>query len=821
MKNRFLKYFLKGLVVLLSLLVVLYTFVFIYVSANKKKIIRQVTEEIGKKLNGNVSIEDVELSFFSHFPSVSVELHNVKITDSLYATHHHAFFNGEKVYVNVAVFNMIRKHSFISGFSVEKGAFYLFTDTSGYTNKYLFHPRSDDSANAGGGKGRNQLKKIELKNVRLVDDDRKKNKLHDLLVKNLDIGMEDRVEAGFLFMAEADIRVNSLAFNLQRGSFLKGKRITGDFAMKYDKTRKQLQFDSVDVKVDGQRFNVTARFDMAGDDRQFSMRIHSRGIGYAFAKGLLTEKISTALSIADVDKPLDVSAGISGPLKGGDPFITIDFSAANTHLVTPFVDFDEASFKGFYTNEVVAGLPRKDPNSKILIREFSAKWQGLPVTSSHIEIMNLLVPQLSCDLHSKFTLPAFNDIIGSNAIQLGSGEGSADISYKGPIQKNSNSNSFVNGSIYFKNGTVLYRPRDVELRNVNGRVVFKSSDVFVENLQCEVLGNKVVMDGRALNLLTLVDAEPNKVNLDWNIYSPSLNLDAFTFLLKARKKAVTAERPKTKLVKMASSIDRVLDEGSLQVNLKTPRLVYKKFIAGNVLANVSLLQDRYIINKVSMQHAGGQMDLSGSIISESAGRHMAKVKVALQNVDVSRTLEAFNNFGQDGITSAVIAGKLSADADASLAIDDEGKAYPGSLEGMVDFSLKEGALINYEPVKKLQMFLFKNRDFDHIRFAELKDRFEIKNQEVKINRMQIQSSVMTMFVEGIFSNKGTTDISIQVPLSNIHNRESEFNPDNVNTGKKAGSSIFLRGRPGPDGNIKFKLDLFNKFKRDKEKETGM
>src|SRR6185295_17216681 len=100
----------------------------------------------------------------------------------------------------------------------------------------------------------------------------------------------------------------------------------------------------------------------------------------------------------------------------------------------------------------------------------------------------------------------------------------------------------------------------------------------------------------------------------------------------------------------------------------------------------------------------------------------------------------------------------------------------------------------------MQNILFKNRDFDNIRFAELKDRLEIKNQEVKINRMEIQSSVMSMFVEGIFSNKGSTDISIQVPLSNIHKRDADFNPHNIGTEKRGGSSLYFRGRPGPDGN---------------------
>ena len=82
--------------------------------------------------------------------------------------------------------------------------------------------------------------------------------------------------------------------------------------------------------------------------------------------------------------------------------------------------------------------------------------------------------------------------------------------------------------------------------------------------------------------------------------------------------------------------------------------------------------------------------------------------------------------------------------------------------------------------------------------------------------MEIQSTVMSLFVEGIYSKKGTTDLSIQVPLSNLKKRDDDYNPENIGVNKKTGGGIFLRGKPGEDGNIKFKLDLFKRY--DKEKK---
>jgi uncharacterized protein involved in outer membrane biogenesis len=219
-----------------------------------------------------------------------------------------------------------------------------------------------------------------------------------------------------------------------------------------------------------------------------------------------------------------------------------------------------------------------------------------------------------------------------------------------------------------------------------------------------------------------------------------------------------------------------------------------------------------------MDHSGGHLAVKGNLLSRT-NFYQASLEVHMYNVDVSKVFAGFNNFGQDGLTAQSLEGKLSTDIEASMKIDNDGHVIPSSIVSQVDFSLKDGALNNYEPIKKLQRFVFKKRNFDNIRFAELKNRLEISNQEVRINRMEIQSSVMSIFIEGVYNKKGTTDLSIQVPLSNLKKRDEDYNPENIGVDKKAGKSIFIRGKPGEDGNIKFKLDLFKKYNKEKKADS--
>ncbi|MDB5203673.1 MAG: AsmA family protein [Ferruginibacter sp.] len=812
--NKAIYYTLKSLKILAIVVLVLFIGAYLYVTANKKKLIAQVTEQISEKLNGQVTIGDADITFFRSFPRIAVHVTNIEVRDTMFASHKHPFFKAKDNFFNINIFRLIAKKSPLKSLRIQDGSIYLFTDTSGYTNTYLLKGKKDPSGGPKKTAADISLNKIDLKNVRIILDDRKKEKLHDFQVDNLSVGLED--DGTDLFLSnDADMLVHSLAFNIPRGTFLKESTFTGDFKMKYGKVSQLLSFDSIDIKLAGQPFNLSGKFDLGDKNPEFSLRVHVRKADYERVKKLLPRRIDSSLSMVALDKPLDADAILHGPLRGGEPYIFANWNVKKSTLATPFLDFDDASFTGFYMNEVVAGLPRKDPNSVISISNFTASWHGLPVQSKNIQILNLTIPELTCDLHSSFPLKALNDIIPTNSLQLNSGDAAIVLNYKGPIQRNNMTNSFLNGSILFRNGNIMYTPRNVEMKALTGTLLFNNSNVYLKDLQCTVLENKIVMNGTANNILTLINTEPNRVKIDYNIYSPSLNLGAFTFLLKNRNKVTVAKKEdKKSFNKMAGQIDNMLEQSRVDVSLRAGNVVYRKFSANNLDANISLLQDRYLLNNISMNTAGGSMKLSGQLLNAGGQQHQATLNSTLTNVDVQKIFYAFNNFGQDGITSQSLEGILTSTANIAIRMDETGKVLPSSANGSVSFSLKNGALNNYEPIKKLQSFIFKNRDFDNIRFAELKDRLDISNGEIKINRMEIQSSVMSLYVEGLYSQRGNTDISVQVPLNNLKKRAEDYNPENIGTDKKVGRSIFLRGRPGSDGNVKFKLDLFNKFNKE-------
>lgn len=819
--RKFLRYTIKGLAIFFAVLVLIYIAAYIYVVAKKDAIITQIKEQVAEKLNGEVQIGNISLGFLASFPSISVQLEKVYIRDTLFNRHNHPFLEAEKINASISVINVIKRNNPLNGIRIEKGQIYIYTDTLGYTNSYLLSPKSVPDKSKKPSTAKTEIESIRLINVRVILDDRKKRKLYDFAVNRF-VGKIKNGDSLLTVKTSNNILIHNFALNTDIGSYVRETPLQGNFTVVFDKNRKQLNFDKISLNLKNHPYTLSGTFSFTTAPT-FALKIYSKDVNYDEAKALLNPKINTSLSLVKIEKPVnEVVADISGPLNGGDPLVNIKWKVEDNNVTSPFASFSDCSLDGSFTNELIVGLPRKDPNSRLQFHNFKGTFEGLKVTSQNIYIDNLQQPTINADIKTNFDLTQLNNLLGSRTLDLHQGKGSLDLIYSGPLQHNSNKNTSLNGKISFSDGVIMYHPRNLPMSNVYGNIVFKNTDVYVTEFRGNVQGNKIVMNGSGKNLLALMNTSPGKILLDWNIYSPALNLNGLTSLLKQRSTSTKKSEAKSKLGGTAQNVDEIVNQANLRLNIKADALTFNRFTATNVKASVGLINENWILNTVSLQHAGGSMAISGNLIAKSSKYYGSNIKVNMQNVDVNKVMYAFNDFGQNAISHENLRGKLTSNIDIKMDIDRDLNGAPQDIVGFVDFSLKKGALLNYAPMEKIQQVAFKKRNFSEIYFAELKDRLDIKNREINLNRMEIQSTVLTLYIEGIYSIVGTnTDIAIQIPLSNLKKRDEDYAPENKGADSKGGASIFVRGRPGADGNVQFKLDLFKKFrKKDKDKPAA-
>lgn len=805
------KIFRKGLRVLgwsVAVFMFLWMLVWAYVLANKKKLIGQVATEINSKIKGEIQIGDLEPSFISTFPSISIKLSDIYVRDTLWAQHHHDLIKAEKIYVRLQFWSLFSGSPEITKVIIDNASIYLFSEENGYSNEYLFNIKSKDSTGGKSGEP-GKVPDIELNTLRLTIDQKDRGKFYDFDVKHLNCKTRNR-DSIIRFDLRTELLVHSLTFNKDNGSFVKEKPIEGKFRLFFNKPQKKLSFDDVELDVDDHTYTFSGFFDFMGKPPLYYLDISSDDINYASTSVLLSQNISSKLTRFEVKKTFDVRAIIDGRiLPNRIPLVNVQAVLKNNTVKTSFAVFEKVSAKAVFNNQLSKSDGKVDGNSGFIFTGVSGKVENISCTSNRIEIFNLTHPVINCDVHAGFNLTTLNDLIGISSIAFTDGACKADVRYKGALLEADTAGASIFGSVHFERAGFTYTPRNLSLNNCSGDLVFNNKDVFVKELKAQIGNSQLVMNGAAKNLTSLIDKSPEKTLLTWNIASPKLNLNDFITFLNKRS-TTTAPRKtmtKKKYVKLARSIDRMLEDCTVALQLNADELIYKKFEASNVAANIQLTDRLIALKNFKVQHAGGSVVMDGKM-QEQTNNNLITFRSTMNNVDIKHVFNEFNNFGQDGVIDKNLKGKLSAEINVTGLINGKAEVVENSLKGIVDVSVKNGELNDFEPLKNISRFAFKNRDFTNIRFAELKEKLEVDGSQFKVNRMEIQSTVMTMFVEGIYDIKKGTDLSIQVPLSNLAKRGEDFDLRNKGTESKAGASIFLRAKTAENGKAKISWDPF-------------
>ncbi len=785
--------------VIAALVICMWLFLWAYISYNKTGIIENVKIRINRQVNGKVEIGNLATDFFHHFPNISIRFSDVSIRDSLWNRHHHEFFKAEKIFMRLNFFSLFTGNPGISKITVENALIYYYTDTLGYSNFVKANESTEKNK-------RNEIPDLLFKSTRFIQDYPGHNKYHDVDLREMECKVKTG-DSGYILKIDLNALVHGLAFNTGNGSYLKEKNLKGKFELRITKA-KEIQFNKIKLNIDNQPFFFSGFFLTTKNQPSFSLSILTKKIDFNKVISLLTQTTQQKFKSFNILQTIDVSADLNGSTDYKTiPLANINFSVRDVDIETPVGRFNNCSFTGSFTNEVDKTKPRLDKNSMFAIKKFTGKWENIPLTANEIEVSNITEPFLKCDVHSAFDLVGLNDLTGSNSIQFINGNGKMDIVYKGSLVNNDTIETVLNGNIRLKNAAIKYLPRQMVLKNMEGNFVFKNKDLFIEQLNAEAGATVLNMSGAIRNLVELIYKDPEKLTLEWNISTAYLDLaDFISFLGKKNKATLKRSSGNNKLFITGNKIDRMLEHGTAILKIQAGKVNYKKFTATNVTTSISSLQNDIILNSAKLNHAGGAIVMSGSL-SDNGSINSIKLRSTVSNVDIPSLFHAFNNFGQDAITEQNMKGQLTADISLRASLSDKAVIDKSSLTSMVNFSVVNGELNDFEPLQKVSETMFKKRDFSKVQFAELKNKLEIKGSAISFNKMEIRSNVFTMFVEGVYDSKKGTDMSIQVPARNL--KKIADNDIIINKGK-AGLNLRLRAKTGDDGKLKISWDPFRK-----------
>ncbi len=799
----------------------------------KKEILAELNQEISESINGQVQIGDLNISLFHDFPNLSLSLKNVYLRGPRYNQYKQDFLTAEVIDLNVRPFKLLRKQVSIKSIDVLNGQVSIFRTKDNYINLDIFQKKdsiaTDTTQTVSGKSLAVSFDRINFKNVHVAYYDSLKGKSFAATfgkVENTIISTDSSLRCN----VKGDIKFDGLMFNAAKGTFLENKSTEADWNIEFIQPSKRLIIEPSTLILEKSTINLSGALQFFLPGGNFSIRIQSSKLDYPEALTVVNEQLRKSLGKFTISKPVTLDVHLKGELgPGGTPDVDVSFILKKTNVIWNKLDLQHASLKGFFTNHKDETRPSDDRNSDIRLDSIEGVIKSLPFTGT-ASFNDLTDPFLDLNVVFDSELKNVNKDIDTTRLKFISGHFVSKVKFQGKLNEYFDESvkryhGKLQGETVVKNGKLLYLSKNLTFDQINASFMFTEKKFRIKQVSLRLNKNSLAMEGSVTGFIPffMVPEKQGKVLL--SVYSPSLDFTGVVTTPKnevektATEQTAADDRKATNKRKVSDLLDKIYEKVEFDISFRIEKFKSNEIQGTEITGNVILADNALDAQDVKMDIAGGVMELSSTVHNLDNEINPFTLKANVQHADIKEFFRMFNNFKQTTIRSEHIDGKLSADINIRAAIDDNFDVMMPRLKGSVSFNVLEGRIRDFPPLENMSKFLFKKRDFTDIRFGEIIANFNVRGTELDVSRMEVQSTVLTLFLQGRFSLKDSTNLTIQVPLSNLKKRDKDYVPQNVGTDSKVGLSVFLRAAQGKEGKTVIAFDSFGKEEKKRKSKN--
>ncbi|MEO8149553.1 MAG: hypothetical protein ABI723_18080 [Bacteroidia bacterium] len=802
--------------------VVLFLLLFAFVYFNKSYILKSITEQLSETLHAEVTVKDLSITLFDDFPRVSLTLVNTEVHDSLYAIYHTSLISAEKVFLQTDVFQLVQKNIKVNSFKLKNASLTLFKTRQGYSNDYIFLGIKKDSVPIEKSKSAVDfdIKKVGFENVKLSMRDSLNDKDFSLEFKNMQSLLSKtntKVHANIV----GNLLFNGLGFNLRKGIFLENKNAFINWNFEFIPGAKMLNIlpNSLLI-IDESKFRLSGYMTFA-KQQILLLNIKNESVSYDLATAVLTKKIAGKLSKFKWTGTLNTEVNIKTRMDttGIPPDIDIKAkpTATGINVVLDSLSIDETKFNGTFTNHLNPDLPSGDDNTQIIFQNLTASFEGLPVYGGLI-VNTIDNPQLVLAIESSFNFKDEKDLVDQSTLALKSGHLNLQLNYNGPAVKfyDKSTKKFfgkMNGSLNITDGEMTYVPRKFLFTKLNTQCYFNESDFKIQSLSLNLNGSNINATGFIEELIPFIMIPEAHTAANLDINSKELFIDKMIQPIHVEKMLPAINKKAKRSI--ANKVNDIIKYLNLEANLHADKVIFKKFAGNNAQGLFAVTTDAVSLTDFSLNNSSGKYLLNAAFTKKDAAHLQLNVKADVKNAKANELLASCDNFGQDKITDKNLEGTVNTNVTFNCLLDNNLNVLPATMTGDLNVNIKDGELNNFDVLGEITKFVFSGRDFSNITFQEIKSHAALNGYDLKIDQLDLASSVMSMRVNGIYSFKNNTDMSIQIPLKNLEKKKGTYQMTVDDLRNYTGANIFLRARTKDDGKVHISYDLLKKFRRNK------
>lgn len=801
------------LVCLLAAVFLSMTAIFLLLTFYKKELSAKLIDELNLRYGVVLKVNEVRVSFIDNWPHASVDFQEVSIRSALAPTSSPDLIHAKSLAFAFDLRQLRKGQVVVRHIALHDAVIALERDRRGDAN-FIFKKNdtiavehsSADGEEDGEQAIRFEVRKINLKNCAFRYQNQVRQQDINLTIKHQDMQVQ-QCQEGYVARVKSHVEVQDVIFNLRRGSFVQQQTVQIEAKVIWNKDLQTFfALPGSFAEIDKEKYPFWLLFENQGD-RRLSFSVQLKNANYNKVAGLMTPGINNVMQNFKLKKNLSAKLLlVTNPDKRQEPAFILDFEGKDQALTigNSKIPYSHVNFRGRILSLDSTRSKGDVQNATVMIYPLNGYLYSFPF-SGRIKVTNLSDPQIA--FGGKLEIKAEDvDFKVARDFAL-KGKVIANISYTGPAAK-LNTHEFLDKPMKLR-ARLLFKDLSYREFNrpfpyiLNGVALLNNRDMQFDSLRLKTVAGNAVLKGKAFDFMAYLLGRSNGFKAD--VAARSELLDLNPIFAEKKSQELTKALTKTKVVPKSTekTSQEKLNEGGLNhfefnVQLFARKLLIRKVVCEYANADLFYKDNFLNIKTLAVNACEGKMIAHGALYDFTR----LKADVILANVNVTKLFEQFENFGQKAIRSENLKGLLNCDAKLGTDLDKNFEVIPSTLTSDVRLRLRDGHLINFEPLQNLSNLVFRNRDFNDISFSEINENFHFEGYRMSIEELEVASSVFNFYVvDALYNFKGISNFNLLVPWSNLKKRNRNFIPRN--SGESSGSAKGLKlNYRGPAGNMR-------------------
>lgn len=768
----------------------------------KDKLLAKVKTTINKQVNAKVDFAKFNLSVFSEFPKVKMEIQGLTVV-GINEFSNDTILSASSISTNISLMEMIRGEDLeLKVLNIDNPKISLVVNPSGAVNWDIAKTPETPAATSGEVPDTEEafkmkLDDIQVKNLNLLYND--KAMPMKLQVKNSNLSSTGEVD-GTLTTFDMKGEVDEFIFEYDSVQYISKTKLKAETLLKVDYEKMDFLFDRGKLMVNNLPLDVNGSFSIPNDSMFFDLAFNSEKSDFATILALVPADYQKYLEKATMTGAAEFKGSVKG-LYYNEIYPAIDVLLAVTNASFKYQELPES----VNDIQVLAQItkPEGDLNLlKVNVEKAHASIKNNPVDLS-MNLSELMTdPNIDASFAGTIDFASLKQAIPIDSLDI-TGIMKAKMQIAGrmsSIEKKEYEKFNSNGEASIQNfrieSTQLTKPVEIS----QGQIKATTQQITVDQFNGKIGQSDFSLRGEVSNYLAYV-FKNDVLKGNFNLKSAFMNFTELSNIMKSAPEPSASKTETKPAPAPAAPADSVVafqvpDKLDLSFQSAIQKAVYDKMSLNNINGLIRVKDQRLELTNLTMEMLQGKVALNGSYTSNKQNKPLFDFKLNMENLDLPTAYQSLTTFQRYVPIASRSQGKFSTQFDLSGIMNEKMNIVPTSLNGMGIFNTLNLMIID-SPIFDQIRGIIKKEKLKNVKINDFTAKFQFENGELKLNPFKTMVADQQTTIYGSLSAAREINLTMDF-LVNREDLGSDINkglnilPGSQNI-KMIDASVILKG----------------------------